>query len=165
MNARNIALVAAAFSAAMLLGAFGFQFIGGLAPCKLCIWQRWPHGLAAGLGIVILLLPWRSGAMRWLYLLGASIVLFGAGVAFYHTGVEQHWWLGPTTCSSQPISGLSTDQLMDQIFKAPLVRCDDIPWSLFGLSMAAWNFLMSMAITGMWLTAFRHAGHRAGHRG
>jgi len=153
VNSRNIALLAAFGSAAMLLGAFGFQYLGGMAPCKLCIWQRWPHGLAAAVGILVLLAPKRP-----LYLLGAALVLFGAGVAFYHTGVEQHWWLGPTTCSSQPVGGLSTDQLMDQIFKAPLVRCDEIPWSMFGLSMAAWNFLISMALVGMWLTAFRRAG-------
>lgn len=152
MNARNLALIAALGSIAMLLGAFGFQYLGGMAPCKLCIWQRWPHGLAFAVGLVALWWP-----NRWLYALGGALVLFGAGVAFYHTGVEQHWWTGPTTCSSQGVAGLTTQQLMDQILKAPLVRCDEIPWSMFGISMAGWNGLVSLGLTGLWAAAFRKA--------
>jgi len=150
MTSRNLALLAAFGSAAMLLGAFGFQIIGGMAPCHLCILQRWPHGLAFGVGLLALLLP-----NRWLYALGAGIVLFGAGIAFYHVGVEQHWWLGPTTCSSQGVTGMSAQQLMTQILQAPLVRCDEIPWSMFGLSMAAWNGVISVGLAGIWLIAWR----------
>ncbi len=150
MTARNIALFAGICSISMLLGAFAFQYLGGMAPCKLCIWQRWPHGLAFGVALLVLIWP-----NRWLYLLGTLIVLFGAGVAFYHTGVEQHWWQGPTTCSSQGIGGLSSEELMDQIMNAPLVRCDEIPWSMFGLSMAAWNGVASLGFVGLWLMALR----------
>jgi disulfide bond formation protein DsbB len=152
MNGRNLALLAALGSAAMLLGAFGFQIIGEMAPCKLCIWQRWPHGLAFAVGLLVFFAP-----NRWLYLLGALIVLFGAGVAFYHTGVEQDWWQGPTTCTSQGIGGLSSEDLMAQILNAPLVRCDEIPWSMFGLSMAAWNGVISLGLAGLWVLAFRKA--------
>ena len=152
MTARNIAFIATLASAAILLGAFGFQFIGDMPPCKLCIWQRWPHGLAFGVGLIAFVLP-----NRWLYLLGGLIVLFGAGVAFYHAGIEQHWWEGPTTCTSQGVAGLSAEDLMAQIMAAPLVRCDEIPWSMFGLSMAAWNGVASLGFVGLWLTAFRKA--------
>ncbi len=152
MTTRNIALFAAFSSAVMLLGAFGFQFLGEMPPCKLCIWQRWPHGLAFSVGILAFFLP-----NRWLYGLAALIVLFGAVVAFYHTGVEQHWWEGPSTCSSQSISGLTAEELMDQILSAPLVRCDEIPWSLFGLSMATWNGVASLGFVGLWLVALRKA--------
>jgi len=152
MSARNLALLAALGSAAMLIGAFGFQYIGDMAPCKLCIWQRWPHGLAFAVGLLAFFMP-----NRWLYMLGALIVLFGAGVAFYHTGVEQQWWQGPTTCTSQGIGGLSAEDLMNQIMTAPLVRCDEIPWSMFGLSMAAWNGVASLGFVGLWLAAFRKA--------
>jgi len=152
MRARNLALLAALGSAAMLLGAFGFQYIGDMAPCKLCIWQRWPHGLAFAVGLLVFFVP-----NRWFYMLGALIVLFGAGVAFYHTGIEQHWWQGPTTCTSQAVGGLSAEDLMSQIMNAPLVRCDEIPWSMFGLSMAAWNGVISLGFVGLWLAAFRKA--------
>lgn len=150
MSARNIALFAGLCSAAMLLGAFGFQYIGDMPPCKLCIWQRWPHGLAFGVALIAYLLP-----SRWFYLLGAGLVLFGAGVAFYHSGVELHWWEGPTTCTSQGVSGLTTAELMNQIMNAPLVRCDEIPWSMFGISMAGWNGIASLSFAGIWLLAFK----------
>ncbi|MDA0223693.1 MAG: disulfide bond formation protein B [Rhodobacterales bacterium] len=152
MNARNLALMAAVGSMAMLLGAFAFQVFGEMAPCKLCIWQRWPHGLAFGVGLLALLLPHRA-----LYALGGLVVLFGAGVALYHTGVEQHWWVGPTTCTSQGVAGLTAQQLMDQILNAPLVRCDEIPWSMFGMSMAAWNGVVSLGLAGLWAVAYRKA--------
>jgi disulfide bond formation protein DsbB len=150
ITGRNIALLSALGSSAMLLGAFGFQIIGEMTPCKLCIWQRWPHGLAFVVGALVFFVP-----NRWFYVLGGLIVLFGAGVALYHTGVEQDWWQGPTTCTSQGISGLSSDELMAQIMSAPLVRCDEIPWSMFGLSMAAWNGVISLGLAGAWLLAFR----------
>jgi disulfide bond formation protein DsbB len=150
VNAKKIAMLATFGSAAMLLGAFGFQYLGEMPPCKLCIWQRWPHGIAIAIGLLAIVL-----LNRWLYLLGGAAVLFGAGVAFYHTGVEQHWWQGPTTCTSQGIGGLSAEDLMAQIMNAPLVRCDEIPWSMFGLSMAAWNGIVSLGLLGLWLAAFR----------
>ncbi len=150
ISGKNLAVFAALGSAAMLLGAFGFQYIGNMPPCHLCILQRWPHGLAFGLGIIVFFLP-----NRWLYALGGLIVLYGAGVAFYHVGVEQHWWVGPTACTSQSVAGLSPTQLMDQIMKAPLVKCDEIPWSMLGLSMAAWNGVISVGIAAIWLLAFR----------
>jgi disulfide bond formation protein DsbB len=152
MTSRNLALFAGLSSAAMLLGAFAFQIFGGMPPCHLCIWQRWPHGLAFGVGLLAFFVP-----NRWLHLLGAALVLGGSGIALYHTGVEQHWWLGPTTCTSQSISGLSSEALMSQILNAPLVRCDEIPWSMFGLSMASWNGIISLGIVGIWLAAFRKA--------
>jgi len=92
-----------------------------------------------------------------LYLIGGVIVLVGAGIAFYHAGVEQHWWEGPTTCTSQGIAGLSGEDLMAQIMDAPIVRCDEIPWSMFGLSMAAWNGVVSLGLAGMWFFALRKA--------
>lgn len=152
MTARNLVLFAALGSAAMLLGAFGFQYLGDMPPCKMCIWQRWPHGLAFAVGLVAWVLP-----NRMLYLIGGVIVLVGAGIAFYHAGVEQHWWEGPTTCTSQGIAGLSGEDLMAQIMDAPIVRCDEIPWSMFGLSMAAWNGVVSLGLAGMWFFALRKA--------
>jgi len=146
VTVRQLFLVATLGSAALLLGAFGFQYIGHMPPCKMCIWQRWPHGIVIAIGV----LAWLTNS-RMLAALAGLIVLFGAGIAFYHAGVEQHWWQGPTTCTSQGISGLSRDELMQQILTAPLVRCDEIPWSLFGLSMAAWNGLLSLVLVALWL--------------
>ena len=142
--------LAAGGSAALLLGALAFQHLGGLAPCKLCIWQRWPHGAAILLGLLALFLP---GPI--LPLLGLLAALATAGVGLYHTGVERGWWEGPTTCTSAPVGNLTPAELMDHIMNAPLVRCDDVPWQLFNLSMASWNMLLSLGLAAIWLTAMR----------
>lgn len=148
--------LAAAGSIALMLAAFGFQHIGDMAPCKLCIWQRWPHVAAIVIGLGFFLLP-----VRVLTLLGASAALLTAGFGAYHTGVERRWWEGPASCSAADTSGLTPQELLEQIMTAPLVRCDEVPWDLFGLSMASWNMLASMALAGVWVLAYRSMAQRA----
>jgi disulfide bond formation protein DsbB len=150
MTRKSLILLAAAGSAALLLGAFGFQFIGGLAPCKLCLWQRWPHAAAVLIGAVGLAMP-----RAWVALLGAAAAATTAALGLYHTGVERAWWEGPTTCTSGDITGLTPEQLMEQILAAPLVRCDEVPWEMLGLSMASWNAILSLALVAIWLLAAR----------
>lgn len=141
-------LIAAGGSAALLLGAFGFQYLGGMAPCKLCLWQRWPHAAAIVIGALALIRPGRA-----LPRLGAMAALATAAIGVYHTGVERRWWEGPDTCTSGPVGGLTPQQLMDQILAAPLVRCDEVPWEMLGLSMASWNAVASAGLALVWLIA------------
>ena len=148
MTRKNFVLLAAGGSLALLLGALAFQYIGGLAPCKLCIWQRWPHGLAILAGHLAL----RLTAAAWL---GAGLMLVGAGIGVYHAGVEQSWWDGPNTCTSGPITGQSAEDLLNQIMNAPIVRCDEIAWSMAGISMAGWNAILSLALVFIWVRAAR----------
>ena len=149
---RLIALTAAAGSAALLIAALGFQALG-YAPCELCILQRWPHLAAVVTGLLI----WRLGFSRWLALLGVIAALAATGLAIYHAGVEMKLWLGPQHCSGG-VSGLaqmSTQDLMTALEAAPVVRCDEIAWSLFGISMAGWNAVISAGLSGLWLAALR----------
>lgn len=128
--------------AALLGGALGFQYIGGLPPCEMCLWQRYALVTALGLALV----GWATG-LRALLVLSALAVLAGAGIAVFHAGVEQHWWKGITECSAPMLAG-SSAEIMGQIMAQPLVRCDAIAWSLFGISMAGWNALVSSVIGG-----------------
>ena len=154
LTARHLMMIAAAGSAALMLGALAFQHIGGMAPCKLCIWQRWPHVVAIGIGAVAALsiLPARllAGA-------GALAALATAGVGAYHTGVERKWWDGPASCSGGGVADQSAQDLFAQIMAAPLVRCDEVPWEMLGLSMASWNAVASLVLAGVWLMAWRAA--------
>ena len=150
MTVRGRMMIAGAGSAAVLLGALGFQFIGGLAPCPLCIWQRWPHVAGVVVAILGVTVLWRY--YRALSVLGMLAMLFGTGVAVYHTGIERQWWKGPDTCTSGDITMLSTDQLMAQIMSAPLVRCDEIVWEFLGLTMASWNAIISLGLAVLWLS-------------
>lgn len=150
MTRNNLILWAAAGSAMLLGGAFAFQYLGGLAPCKLCLWQRWPHAAAILLGALAFVLPGRV-----LPLLGAMAALATAGVGLYHTGVERRWWEGPDTCTSGSVDGMATGDLLNQIMAAPLVRCDEVAWSMMGLSMASWNAIASVVLALIWLQAAR----------
>ncbi|WP_163850044.1 disulfide bond formation protein B [Pseudooceanicola aestuarii] len=147
---RTLALLATLGSVAVLGGALAFQHIGGLAPCDLCIDQRWPHAAAIAIGVILL-----ATGQRWLAGLGALAALVTSGIGAYHAGVEQGWWEGPSTCTSSNPGTLTADQLFDQIMAAPLVRCDDIAWQFLGLSMAGWNALLSLILAVLWIAAAR----------
>lgn len=148
MTRTRLVLLAAGGSAALLLAALGSQYLGGLAPCEMCLWQRWPHGAAVAAGAAALALP---GPV--LPLLGAAAAAATGGIGVYHTGVERGWWPGPAGCSAGDISNLSTEDLMDRIMTAPLVRCDEVAWEFLSLSMASWNALLSFALAGLWIAA------------
>ena len=146
----HLILAATLASFGIMLGAWGFQYIGDMAPCKLCLWQRYPHLAAIGIGIVVL-----ATRQYWLAWAGAVAAVTTAGIGGYHTGVERGWWEGLASCSSQSIEGLSTDELLEQIMSAPLVRCDEVPWELFTLSMASWNMIASLGFAALWVMAAR----------
>ncbi|GHF59187.1 disulfide bond formation protein B [Seohaeicola zhoushanensis] len=150
MTRLRLILLAAGGSAALLLGAFTFQYFG-YPPCKLCLWQRWPHAVAILLGLLAVAFP----GIAPIALLGAIAALTTGGIGVYHTGVERGWWEGPNTCTSGSIGGLSSSELLDKIMNAPLIRCDDVAWQLMGLSMASWNALISFGLAAIWVVAWR----------
>ncbi len=148
-NARTIAFAAAAGSVILLAGAFLFQAIG-YPPCHLCLLQRWPHAAAVLIGGLLWLTNRR--ALCWA---GAAATLVTALTGLYHTGVERHFWAGPSTCTSDGVTGLSPEDLLNQIMAAPLIRCDEVAWSLLGLSMASWNAAFSLILCALWVSAAR----------
>lgn len=154
LTARHWMILAAAGSAALMLGALAFQHIGGMAPCKLCIWQRWPHVTAIGIG-GLAVLGFLPAAL--LAALGALSALATSGIGFYHTGVERGWWEGPASCSGGSLADKTPEDLFAQIMAAPLIRCDEVPWEMLGLSMASWNALVSLGLAALWLMALRVA--------
>lgn len=150
INQKALILLASAGSLGLILGALGFQHLGDMPPCKLCYWQRYGHYLAIVMGLLAL---WRPLAI-WLWIAGLG-ALSSSLVGIYHSGVERKWWEGPNSCTSGSIEGLSAEELTAQIMNAPLVRCDEIPWQMFGLSMANVNVFVSGALAVIWLIALR----------
>ncbi len=138
------ALTLFAGSAALLAGALGFQHIGGLAPCELCIWQRLAHVAVLCWAGAALLVPGRTG--RIAAGVAAVAMLCSVAVASFHAGVEQGWWKGFTACTAGAFGALSVEDVMKALEAAPVVRCDAIQWSWAGLSMAAWNAVASLAL-------------------
>lgn len=140
----NLALLLLLGSGGALLGALYFQYGLGLAPCALCYDQRYAHGAslaAAGLALLTNGRP-RLGLISF----AGLALLVGSAIAGYHVGVEQGWWPGPTACSAPDFAKLDIEQLRAALEATPVIRCDEITWSLFGLSMAGYNFLLSLVL-------------------
>lgn len=157
LSHRNAASIAALAAAGLLIAVFAMQYIGGLAPCSLCLTQRWPHSVALALGLIALMPITAAPARRLLLALIALSFAVTAGIGAYHAGVEYGWFAGPTACSGT-ISGNTVEELKRQLMAQPVVRCDEVAWSLFGVSLAGYNFLASSALALFCATAaFRSA--------
>jgi disulfide bond formation protein DsbB len=140
-------------SCAVLIAVFISQYAFGLAPCKLCLWQRWPYGIVAVLGLLIMLSRKPQAALVLLSLIGITF-LIGTGLAVFHVGVEQHWWTFASDCIGNAFKpGASTEDILAAIKSAPVVRCDEPAPFLFGLSMAVYNVLVSTGLTILAATA------------
>ena len=129
----------------MLGMAYVFEYGMGLAPCTMCYWQRVPHGIVIALGVLAVMpfLAQSSLFIRLMLTLGIISLLAGAGIAAWHSGVELKILPGPTACSGGVALDGSPAALLDQLLATPVVRCDEVPWSLFGLSMANWNMIIT----------------------
>lgn len=138
-------------SGALLAGAYGFQYIGDLQPCVLCLYQRVPHAVVLGLTLIAVILAPRPVA-AWAVGGAGLALLAGAGIAGFHIGVEQHWWQGTAECGST-VAGDTLEALRAQLLAQPVVRCDEVPWSLFNVSMAGYNLAFSAALA---IFAFRN---------
>jgi len=143
--------------AALLAGAYGSQHIGGLAPCEMCYWQRYAH--FAGLAFAILAflagrMPDRGRSFVWLAALG---ILASGAIGIFHAGVELDYWEGFTQCAALATGDGAPGDLLKKIMDAPIVRCDEVQWSLFGISMAGWNAILSLgsALSILWLSLKR----------
>lgn len=158
MTLRARALMVFTASAAILLTAFAFQHIGGLQPCILCWWQRYPYFVTIVLALVaVAVAPQRKPAAAILLGLCGLAFLVGAGIAAFHVGVEQHWWQGTAECGANFGPAGSIEELRRRLEGQAMVRCDAIAWSLFGISMAGYNFLLSLGLAVFALAGARSA--------
>jgi disulfide bond formation protein DsbB len=139
LRADNIALGVGLGSLALILGALGFQYIGGVVPCEMCHWQRWPHIAAAIIGIVVVALARdKARALAWL---AVALVLASGLIGLYQSGMQWGILPGPSSCSGHRFvigSNMTAD-----------VQCDVVTWQLFGLSLAAYNAIFSFLIAGL----------------
>ena len=136
-------LIALLLPVALLGGALGSQYLGGLHPCEMCYWQRWPHGAAIVLAALAFTAPAQSQRSRRLTLLAALGIAISGAIGVYHAGVEAKIFEGFTTCTANA-TGASTAELLKQITHAPLVRCDQVQFRFLGISMAGWNAILSL---------------------
>jgi disulfide bond formation protein DsbB len=145
-------LVALFLPLALLAGAFGSQYLGGLYPCEMCWWQRYAHGVAVVLAAVAFTASATTGRSRLFTLLAAVAIATSGAIGVYHAGVELKIFEGFTTCTSTARAA-TTAELLKQLMKVPLIRCDQVQWSFLGISMAGWNAIISLtgAAAVVWL--------------
>ncbi|MBY8826020.1 disulfide bond formation protein B [Sphingomonas colocasiae] len=139
-TARALALLTPAL---LMAGALGSQYLGGLYPCEMCHWQRWPHYAAIPLALLAILL--RGQAIGRLFLaLAALAILTSGAIGAFHAGVEYGWWEGLTSCSRVADTGGNVDDMLRNLMTAPVIRCDQAQWTLAGISLAGFNAIFSI---------------------
>ena len=144
-QARFVFLNAALISATALVVALGAQYFYNIQPCELCVWQRWPYAAALLLSLAgfFVMLAYR----RALLLLLALAFAAGAGLAFFHVGVEQHWWQGLAGCVGNISAAENATQLLNEIMgQMNIIRCDEVNWAFAGISMTVWNTALSVVL-------------------
>ena len=158
ITTRSLAALILGASVAALAGAFFAQYVMGLEPCPLCLYQRFPYAATLVLGALAL-----ASKGRWPLLaiaLAGAVFAGEAALAFYHVGVERHWWAGLDACAQAGATPGTVDELRTLLLEEPPPPpCDQVPWSLFGLSMAGYNMLYAGVMAAISL-----AGPAALHR-
>ncbi|MFQ5763807.1 MAG: disulfide bond formation protein B [Rhodospirillales bacterium] len=136
---------------AAAVGALGTAYTAelglGIEPCPLCLYQRIPYAVAGMLALGALLAP-RGGARAAAVAAAGAVFAAGAAIAFYHVGVEQHWWASAAACGAGGAAPepKTVDELRALLQAVPAKACDELDWTLFGVSMATYNVAVSLAL-------------------
>jgi disulfide bond formation protein DsbB len=149
----NFLIFVLAASVIVLGGALLSQYWGGLVPCELCLLQRWPWGVAIVISLIATILGGRP-ALPWVAAVLAVVFAVGSAIAFYHVGVELHWFAGPSACTGAATAADTVEALKARILGQMPVRCDEPAWSLWGISLAGWNLLASVAMAASCVAVF-----------
>jgi disulfide bond formation protein DsbB len=136
-------LIALLLPVGLLGGALFSQYVGGLSPCEMCIWQRWPHAAAILLALIAFTGPAQSNRSRALTLLAALAIAVSGAIGVYHAGVEAKIFEGFTQCTASG-QGLKGAALLEHIMHAPIVRCDEVQFRFLGITLAGWNAILSL---------------------
>jgi disulfide bond formation protein DsbB len=157
---RLIALIGLA-SLALIAGAWFFELVLHLRPCKLCLEQRAPHYAAIGLTTLALLLARSRGLQITALIILALLMAWSTGLGVYHSGVEWGIFAGPNDCGGTPAAAAAGVQdLMKQLQTTRIVSCTEAAWRFLGLSLAGWNALASLALLAITLLGLRNASQR-----
>lgn len=139
--APSLTLTALALMVAAILGAWGFELIGGFAPCPLCLEQRSGYYVAIPLAVAGLLATDGTAVARLLALAAALAIAWSAAFGVYHAGAEWGFWPGPDTCAAADTEVRDASSLMAAINATPVVSCTAVQGRVLGLSFAGWNAL------------------------
>jgi len=155
LTPRQVLIAVLVIGGSVIGGALLFEYAGGLEPCELCLLERWPYYVGVPLAAVALTTGAR-GAGWWIALL-SLVFLVSAGLGAYHVGVEHGWIQGPTACTgTSGASAKTAEEFARMIEQRQAVQCDQVPWSLMGISLAGYNFLASLLLVLLCASGFGH---------
>jgi disulfide bond formation protein DsbB len=146
------ALAIAAVAAATLAGAWFFQLVLDIRPCPLCLEQRYAYYLAIPLALLVALAAAKDAPRASLitgFALLAAAALYNAWLGGYHAGVEWGFWQGPTDCTGPVLDLGKAGNLLENLDKVKVVRCDEVQWRFLGLSLAGYNLLISLLMAAL----------------
>ncbi len=146
---RPLALAFTLGAIAVVGAALGFEHLGGYQPCALCLEQRTPYYLAIPVGILLLAaLRWKPDRrlVAFLFAVAAALMLYDAGLAAYHAGVEWRFWEGPAACAPTGAVGRAAHNLEERCEGQHAPSCTDATWHFLGLSFAGWNALLASGL-------------------
>jgi disulfide bond formation protein DsbB len=150
LTSKNAALAVLVIAAATIIGAWIFEF-AGYAPCPLCLQQRWAYyALIPLAAIAATAAPARRPILGLMVPIAIASMIFG----IYHSGVEWKWWRGPGTCAGS----LDAGTLLPSLDNTPVISCEDAALRIFGLSLAGWNAVISLAMAVIAAMGFRNYG-------
>lgn len=158
---RLVPVAILAVSLAALAWALASQYVFGFEPCVLCLYQRLPYVATTIFAAAALVLPVGGGARAAVVALCAATFLGGAGVAFFHVGVEEHWWPGTAGCGGVLAADVSVEDLRAALADKAPKACDEVDWRLFGLSLAGYNTILSLMLAAGCLVGARTLAKRA----
>lgn len=156
MTTKQFASAVLAASVVVLGAALLSQYWGGLTPCELCLMERAPWWVAIGIAVATLLFT-QQLALPLSAMVLALVFLASTALGFYHVGVEQHWFAGPSACTASGAAATSVDALRAQLLGKQAVMCDEVQWSLFGVSLAGWNMIASAIMAAACVEAARRS--------
>ncbi len=135
-------LIFASFLA--LMSGLVAEYVFKLRPCSLCLYQQYVFISICFVGCSASLMPFFKTHSKKISLILAVLFVINAGIAFYQVAVEHRWVEAPSQCQSKKLSGNSIEELREELLNTDVVRCDQIQWSLFGISMAGYNVIYSL---------------------
>jgi disulfide bond formation protein DsbB len=143
----QIARLMGAGAFALLIGALGFQYLAHLPPCEMCHWQRWPYFAAVIIGFGATVWKWNNrllviAAIVLVAVMVILLIAISGLIGAYQTGMQWGFLPGPSACTAARAYVLGSGA------PEPEISCNVVTWSLFGLSLAAYNAICAFLLAG-----------------